>query len=223
MVERLIVKNMGSPPIWEKALKRFDDSQDEASTEELYGKIFARFFVAAPSGQDFFKQSNSRLQFIAKRAIEMASELLRDPWKMVDDLSALGLRHVGYGIPTDLFAPFVTAALEVIRDACQDTQICEAFRWTLGVISNMLVRTVTEGSTIVMKAINVNSARMLRKAISYSSRASRVTRLLLVQVGSQSISPLVWAIESGSLEAASAILKDLLTIRADRERYYYGA
>ena len=42
------------------------------------------------------------------------------------------------------------------------------------------------------------------------------------QVGTQDISPLRWAIESGSLSAAKAIIEDLLTIRADRERYYYG-
>jgi hypothetical protein len=46
--------------------------------------------------------------------------------------------------------------------------------------------------------------------------------MLLVQVGTQDISPLSWAIESGSLEAARAIIKDLLTIRADRDNYYYG-
>ena len=38
------------------------------------------------------------------------------------------------------------------------------------------------------------------------------------QVGTQKISPLFWAIESGSLEAARAMIKDLLTIRADRDR-----
>ena len=30
----------------------------------------------------------------------------------MEDLSALGLRHVGYGIPTELFGPFVSAAIE---------------------------------------------------------------------------------------------------------------
>lgn len=34
---------------------------------------------------------------------------------MMQDLSALGLRHVGYGIPTELFGPFVSAAIEKIR------------------------------------------------------------------------------------------------------------
>ena len=40
--------------------------------------------------------------------------------------------------------------------------------------------------------------------------------------GTQSISPLFWAIESGALNSARAMLVDLLTIRADRDVYYYG-
>lgn len=46
--------------------------------------------------------------------------------------------------------------------------------------------------------------------------------LLHIQVGDQFISPLLWAIESGSLKVAHAMLEDLLTIRADRALYYYG-
>lgn len=47
--------------------------------------------------------------------------------------------------------------------------------------------------------------------------------MLKVQVGSQSISPLYWAIQSGAVDSATAMIKDLLVIRADRDRYYYGA
>jgi hypothetical protein len=46
--------------------------------------------------------------------------------------------------------------------------------------------------------------------------------MLNIQVGTQSISPMLWAIETGSLEAAKAMIVDLLIIRADRDRYYYG-
>jgi len=75
---------------------------------------------------------------------------------------------------------------------------------------------------IVMKAINMNSAKQLKKAVACAPRGKRTLWMLNVQVGTQSISPLLWAIETGSLEAAKAIIIDLLTIRADRERYYYG-
>lgn len=141
---------------------------------------------------------------------------------MTEDISALGLRHVGYGIPTDQFGAFVSACVEVVRSLTTDDDAVDAFRWSLSLISRMLTRVINEGSTIVMKAINNNSAKQLRKAIACAPRSKRALWMLNVQVGTQSISPLLWAIETGSLESAKAIIVDLLTIRADRDRYYYG-
>ena len=46
--------------------------------------------------------------------------------------------------------------------------------------------------------------------------------MLNITVGTLSISPLLWSIETGSLDAAKAIIIDLSTIRADRERNHYG-
>jgi hypothetical protein len=73
-----------------------------------------------------------------------------------------------------------------------------------------------------MRAINQNSEKMLNKAISCAPRGERSRWMLTVQVGTQSISPLAWSIESGNFSAAIAIIHDLLTFRADRDRYYYG-
>ena len=73
-----------------------------------------------------------------------------------------------------------------------------------------------------MKAINTNNAKALRKAVSCAPRGERADWMLTIQVGTQSISPLAWSIESGALESAQAIILDLLTFRADRDRYYYG-
>jgi len=98
----------------------------------------------------------------------------------------------------------------------------EAFRWSLSLISQILVRTINEGSTVVMQAINRNSVSQLKRAIAKEPRGRRFQSLLDVHVGEQHISPLEWAIESGSLRVAEAILRDLLTIRADRAKYYYG-
>jgi len=222
-VERMLVKNMGNPAIWEVALAKFYASMDETMRYTLRKDIYARFFAVAPAGQDYFKQSNTYLHFIADRILDMTSDIYRDPVKMVDDISALGLRHVGYGIPTELFSPFVTACVEVVVTVTKDETTVEAFRWSLGLISKMLTRTITEGSTLVMKAINQNSMQKLMKALNCAPRGVRAEWMLKVQVGTQSISPLSWAIQSGSLDGATAVIQDLLTIRADRERYYYGA
>jgi hypothetical protein len=162
------------------------------------------------------------LHFIADRIMNMTLEFFHNPWRMGDEISALGLRHVAYGIPTELFGPFVNASVEVVGLSTSDVKAVEAYRWCLGLITKMLVRTINEGSTIVMKAINVNSGKQIKKAVMCAPRGLRAKWLLLVQVGTQNISPLSWALESGSTDAAQAIIEDLTTIRADRERYYYG-
>ena len=221
-VERIMQVNMGNPPKWEKQLGKVLGSIDENMAFELRKSIYNRFFALAPAGQDFFKQSNTYLHFIDDRIIQMTLEIYKDPKKMVDDVSALGLRHVGYAIPTEFFNPFVSACVEIFQTITTDQIAVESFRWSLGLISKMLVRTIQEGSTIVMKAINSNSTTMLKKAIGCAPRGERATWLLTVQVGTQRISPLYWSIESGALESALAIINDLLTMRADRDRYYYG-
>jgi hemoglobin-like flavoprotein len=221
-VERIMQKNMGSPPKWEKALAKIIEGLDENQKFEIRKSIYNRFFALAPAGQDYFKQSNTYLHFIADRVIDMTVEIYRTPVKMVDDVSALGLRHVGYAIPTEFFGPFVTACVEVLQGNTSDSLAIEAFRWSLGLVAKMLVRTIQEGSTIVMKAINSNSTKLLKKAVGCAPRGERSAWLLIVQVGTQSISPLAWSVESGALEAAHSIIQDLLTFRADRDRYYYG-
>jgi len=222
-VERVLQKTMGSPPKWEASLSKFFASLDDTQKYDLRGRMYARFFQVAAAGQDYFKQSNTYLHFIAERVMGMTVEIYRDPVKLVDDISALGLRHVGYGIPTELFGPLVSCYVDVVREFTTEEVCVDSFRWSLVLISKILVRTIVEGSTIVMKAVNANNARQLQRAIGTAARGERCTWMLLVQVGTQSISPLSWSLQSGKLEAASAMLVDLLTIRADRDRYYYGA
>lgn len=222
-VQSLILKSLSNPPVYSKAITRFLENIDEEVKFELRRQIFNTFFVAAPAGQEFFKQSNTRLHYIADQVLNMTRDIFVDPVKMVDDISGVGLRHVGYGIPVELFGPYVTSFIEILATNSTDEKVIEAFRWSFGLISKMLVRTIAEGSTIVMKAINNNSAKMLRKAIAAAPRGERADWMLVVQVGSQSISPLEWALESGSLDAAREILLDLLSFKADRQNYYYGA
>lgn len=221
-VARMLMVNLGNPPKYEKALEKLYSGMSEDESYEMRKNIYNRFFEAAPAGQNYFKQSNTRLHFIAEQMISMTHELYKNPRQQVAKIAALGLRHVEFGIPTELFGPFVTACCEVVRDICNDEATVAAFRFSLALIAKILVRTITEGSTVVMKAINANNLKQLKKAIDCAPRSERAAWCLFIQVGSQSISPLSWAIESGSLDVAKEILIDLLTIRADRANYYYG-
>merc|ERR1719401_2307780 len=213
---------MGKPAVQEAALSSLFASLDEGQLGMVRREVYSKFFALAPAGQDYFKQSTTRLHFIADKLVVMVLDMYKEPKRMVEDISALGLRHVGYGIPTDLFGPFVSGCVAVVRNLTEDDMAADAFRWSLSLISRILTRVINEGSTIVMKAINANSGKMLKKAVGCAPRGKRALWMLNIQVGTQSISPFLWAIETGSHEAAQAIIVDLLTIRADRERYYYG-
>ncbi|CAE8584974.1 unnamed protein product, partial [Polarella glacialis] len=222
-VERMLKQIMGKPKVQQKSLQRFLSGMTEDDQNYLRREIYKRFFLLAPTGQDFFKQSTTRLYWIADKVVEMTMDMYKDPRKSVELISAVGLRHVGYGVPSELFAPYVTGAVEVVRSMTTDDKAEDAFRWSISLIARMLVRTIDEGSTVVMRAINTNSAKQLHKAVACAPRGKRAMWMLNITVGTQSISPLYWAIESGSLDTANAMLADLLTIRADRDNYYYGA
>lgn len=194
------------PRAYEKAVRNFLFSQPEDKMMFLRAQTFKTFFMRCPSGQDFFKQSTTRLYFILDKNYEMTIEMFENPGKVVQDLSALGLRHVGYGVPVELFPPFVGSAVEAVAEVTEDETVRTAFSWGLNLISKILMRVILEGSTIVMKAINLNDEAALRKAIAVAPRQHRATELLNISVGTQSFSPLFWAIESGSLNSARAMI-----------------
>merc|ERR1719436_1973573 len=133
---------MGKPQVQQRALTALFNSLDERAQNIIRREVYAKFFALAPAGQDYFKQSTTRLHFIADRIVEMTLDIYKDPKKMVEDISALGLRHVGYGIPTELFGPFVTGCVQVVRGLTDDDGAEEAFRWSASLISRMLVRTI---------------------------------------------------------------------------------
>ena len=97
----------------------------------------------------------------------------------VDDISAMRLRHVGYAIPAEFFGPFVAACVEIMQMQPGLTElVLEAFRWSLGLVASMFVRTIIEGLSIVMKAINGNSRRQIRNAIPCAPRVVRAQWML---------------------------------------------
>ena len=96
-VERMLRTSI-KPKAKEAALSRFILSLSENAVFWLRKEVYVRFFAAAPAGKDLFKQSTSRLYFIADKVIEMTLDMFRHPRRMVVDISALGLRHVGYEV-----------------------------------------------------------------------------------------------------------------------------
>merc|ERR1719269_127678 len=220
-VEQLLLENMGKTGKWEKSLIALVESIDEATGYQLRQDIYARFFASTPQSEAYFKQNVTYLHLLVTKVIGLQLRMFADPVGCVDEISGIGLRHVGYGIPTELFQPFIIVICGVVRDLGADELTLKAFTWVLNLVGQMQTRTITEGSTIVMKAINVNSPKAVRLAINCAARGERATWMLLITVGTRDISPFLWSVQSGAIEAGLAMLNDLLTIRADRDKYYY--
>ena len=221
-IEQLLKATLGKPAVQEAALTRFFERHPEA-VEKFKRDLFPSFLEFAPAGQEFIKQSSTRLHFVSDKIVCLSLEMYRHPIRMVEETSAHGLRHVGYGVPTEMFPPFVSGAVSLIQSLTDNEMVVEAVRWSIALAAKIMVRTLFEGSTLVMKAINANVRNQLKKAMDIIPRGQRASELLKITAGSQSISPFYWAMDSGALTCAQLILEDLLTIRADRDVYYYGA
>jgi hypothetical protein len=150
-VERLLLRNVGNPLIWERRLAKRFPGIDEQQECELCAAIHTRFFALTPAGKDCFKQPNTYLHVTADKVLDVTVTFFREPVKIIDEISALGLRHVGYDTPIELYIPFVWACVEVVSTACPDGEMILSFRWPLGLVAKVMQRTITEGSTIVMK------------------------------------------------------------------------
>ena len=88
----------------------------EDQLEHFRSTIYTDFFSKCAASQDLFKQSQTRLRYIADRVIQSSYDMFHKPKdEMVDILSALGLRHVGYGVPIELFGPFTDSCVAVMK------------------------------------------------------------------------------------------------------------
>ena len=70
---------------------------DDQKKSGLQAAIYATLFEVCPPGQDFLEQSDVYLHAIASVVIDITIDFCRTPAKLVDDISAFGLRHRSAG------------------------------------------------------------------------------------------------------------------------------
>mmetsp|Transcript_28791 Transcript_28791/g.66947 ORF Transcript_28791/g.66947 Transcript_28791/m.66947 type:complete len:988 (+) Transcript_28791:138-3101(+) len=222
-VEQMLRKHEGKLPLWEASLRRV--LSDAELRQEMRKDVFVRFFASCPAAEDCFRRSDGYLSVMADKVLQMALDLHTDVETLCGEVEMLGLRHVTYTVQAKYIAPFVSAFVEAFSARVSDSAAIDGFAWSLNLIGRMLARAVGEGSTLVMKTVTTPSAsaRHIKKVLASAPRADRASWVLFAEAGQQSMSPLEWVIRSGNrVEVASAMLRDVLTIRGDRERYYSG-
>ena len=222
IVEKKVEENKKLPVYNHQCLRTFLARLDEETLADFKLKVFDSFFANCEESQLYLRAANKRLMYIMGRILTIMSDIYTKTHQAVIALSALGLLHAGHGVPEDLVRPFVAAFMGGIKENCPDESMHDGLWWTLDLIGRIFIRTLSEGSTPVIIAINRNTSKAMKLAVANYPRGEREVILLTVQVGTESMSPLIWAVEKGALESAREILNDLLTMRADRARYYYG-
>ena len=118
-------------------------------------------------------------------SLVMVINVYKDPVKVVDAVSVLALRQVGYAIPTDLVGPFMSACVEDGQGLITDENASDSFQWSLALVSRSLTRTVLVGSTVIMKAV------------SCASLEEHAEWRIRIKVRAQSILPPAWSLEGG--------------------------
>merc|ERR1712228_800843 len=132
-------------------------SLDQAEKTSFAFSVFKNLFDEAPVAQDYFKQSNTRLIFIVSRALDMCTELYQEPTRTVNDIVSLGIRHIMWNIPTTFFEPFVRVMLcECNARYSEHPLAIQGLKWSLTVISHIMVQTIDEGSSPLITAVVLN-------------------------------------------------------------------
>jgi len=172
-VEEILAQNMALPAQYEKAVGKLMAEMDDEKLNKFGLNAFNRLFHLQPRAEDYFNTSNSRLSMLASKALEMAMQMYKDPTVLVNQATALGLRHIMYNISTSFFESFVAAIVEELAEWTSDQTAIEGIEWSLTQIACIMVYTIENGSNPLLQAVIANSPKAVRKALSASARKDR--------------------------------------------------
>ena len=72
----------GKPAFQENALTKFLDGLEETTQDSILRVVYTAFFASAPAGLHYFKQSKTRLHFIAGTVVIITLDMFADPKRM---------------------------------------------------------------------------------------------------------------------------------------------
>jgi hemoglobin-like flavoprotein len=203
----------------------WEDAKLSKPAEELGEIFFKELARIAPHVTHLFKRPKriQALQFT--NVIEMLVSFNEDPGQFFADLKPLTIRHIKYGVKADYARAFGMTVLNGIASVLGDrfderVKSAWVLLWTR--VSSCVTRSLNVGSNLVIVSLVQENLEQLEDAMDCVPRGERDEVLTKIDVNGEIISPLNWAVSGGQLAMAQFVMGDLLAIRADRYRYYYG-
>jgi len=188
--------------------------------------VYTRLFELSDEVQNFFYKPNAMVTYIVKKCIWIFSTLSHEPILISHEVRSLGMRHIKYNIPPvhfPLFGKAILYALSAVLEGFWTDSAEKSWLSVFEFVMKTMTRAVNEGSNLVTKSMVNNSVDEMEYTLRQAPRGVRDLWVLEVNVSGEIISPFYWALYDGKQDMARYILNDLLTIRADRERYYFGS
>ena len=189
---------------------------------QLWFKELARI---APHVLHLFKRPKKiqAAQFMA--VVDMLVTFVENPALFFEGFKALTIRHIKYGVKAEYakaFGKSILIGIEKTLGDKYDEATSEAWTMLWTRASSCVSRALNVGTNPVILALVDGDLEKLSSAMDCASRGDRFDWLTIVDVNGDVYSPLYWTLRDGNFEMARYIITDLLTIRADREDYYYG-
>jgi hemoglobin len=206
-----------------------DDTMEKMVGQDMVAVgviVYTRLFELSDEVQNFFYKPNAMVTYIVKKVIWILSTLSHEPILISHEVRSLGMRHIKYNIPPvhfPLFGKAILYALSAVLEGFWTDSAEKSWLSVFEFVMKTMTRAVQEGSNLVTKSMVNNSVQEMEDTLHQAPRGVRDLWVLEVNVSGEIISPFYWALYDGKQDMARFILNDLLTIRADRERYYFGS
>jgi hemoglobin-like flavoprotein len=190
---------------------------------QLWFKELARI---APHVLHLFKRPKKiqAAQFMA--VVDMLVTFVENPALFFEGFKALTIRHIKYGVKAEYAKAFGKSILIGIEKTLGEDNFDEETREVWQMLwmraSSCVGRALNVGTNPVIVSLVQGDVDKMSKAISCAERCNRFQWLTSVDINGEKISPIYWSLRDGNPMMVRYIMFDLLTLRADRDKYYYG-
>eukprot|EP00929_Paragymnodinium_shiwhaense_P074253 TRINITY_DN3798_c0_g1_i1.p1 TRINITY_DN3798_c0_g1~~TRINITY_DN3798_c0_g1_i1.p1 ORF type:complete len:416 (+),score=128.91 TRINITY_DN3798_c0_g1_i1:84-1250(+) len=173
-VAAALTASLPFPMRYEKPVRVFlMETCEMKDLRDIGMQAWYRMFAIDPKAENFFKQSNERLIFIAVSALQFTVKMFEQPTSMHVQMVDLGLKHIMHKVEPKYFPIFIECLTEEIKLRTDDENVVKGVNWGLTVIGSILGRTVEAGSTQLLVAALNNNVPALKAELQKQPRGKR--------------------------------------------------
>eukprot|EP00802_Teleaulax_amphioxeia_P004181 Tamp_04185.p1 GENE.Tamp_04185~~Tamp_04185.p1 ORF type:complete len:777 (+),score=205.16 Tamp_04185:586-2916(+) len=206
-------------------LLNWEQVKDTTDVESLGQKFWVQLNDEAPEQTKIFRRPLKMWGSLLHHIMDMLIVSIKEPERFFDELFALTIRHIRYGVRPEYLQPFGNALLATLEELLVEEwteRAQKAWKMVWKRAADSIARGLNVGGNALTYALVDGDVQALQCAVMPAPRSVRARMLCRMEIEGAVLSPLFWALHDGKVDITEFILRDLLTIRADLHGYYYG-